>query len=383
MNKTAILIISLSIIVGLIVTIQLTKSNGGNKPPASNSITSSITNSILGLSSTSSAPELQGIAGYINTPSNLSITSLRGKVVLVDFWTYSCINCIRTLPYVTAWDMKYRDKGLVIIGVHTPEFEFEKNYSNVQAAVAKFGITYPVVLDNDYATWRAFNNRYWPRKYLIDSNGSIRYDHIGEGNYEETEQMIQKLLSERDKSIQMDGLVSQNISSSIASNDFSGLGTPEIYLGYDFARAALGNPEGFQPEQLVNYTYPPSSNSAFQPYSNTVYLNGTWKNNPDNMELASDSGTIILNYKAKNLNIVAGNINGSSSSVSFTLDGRLPIQSELGSDAFFAGNTSTLSRTVVNSERLYSLVYAQNYSQRTIYISVKGKGFRIYTFTFG
>ncbi|MBI4175952.1 MAG: thioredoxin family protein, partial [Candidatus Aenigmarchaeota archaeon] len=129
------------------------------------------------------APELQGIAGYINT-EGIKLADLRGKVVLIDFWTYTCINCIRTLPYLNAWYDKYHDKGFEIIGVHTPEFSFEKDYNNVKAAVDKYGIRYPVVQDNDYATWRAYKNNYWPRKYLVDAQGNIRYDHIGEGGYE-------------------------------------------------------------------------------------------------------------------------------------------------------------------------------------------------------
>lgn len=135
------------------------------------------------------APELTGISGYINTADGqkLTLADLKGKVVIVDFWTYSCINCIRTIPYLNAWYDKYADKGLVIVGVHSPEFEFEKNYDNVKTAVEKFGIKYPVVQDNDKGTWNAYQNRYWPHKYLIDDEGYIRYDHIGEGGYADTE----------------------------------------------------------------------------------------------------------------------------------------------------------------------------------------------------
>ena len=144
----------------------------------------------------SKAPDFAGISGYINTHP-ITLKDLKGKVVLVDFWTYSCINCIRTLPYLADWNAKYADKGLVIVGVHTPEFEFEKNIDNVKAAVQKFGIKYPVLQDNDKGTWNAYGNSYWPRKYLIDSDGYIRYDHIGEGGYAETEKIIQTLLAER------------------------------------------------------------------------------------------------------------------------------------------------------------------------------------------
>ncbi len=314
------------------------------------------------------APELTGISGYINAPQGFKLADVRGKVILVDFWTYSCINCIRTLPYLEAWDQKYRDEGLVIVGVHSPEFDFEKDISNVQAAVTKFGIQYPVVLDNDHATWSAYNNLYWPHDYLIDADGFIRDDHIGEGGYNDTEAEIQKLLAERNASLQMGALVSDNVTA--PAPDFGQIATPEIYLGYQFARAPIGNPEGFQNDQVVNY--------SIQPYlqPNTVYFAGSWKNNPDNMELASDTGKIILVYQASNANIVAGG----NSTLSLALDGKAPAQAYLGSDAALVNGTAQVG---VGGQRLYSLIDNAGYSQRTLEIDVKGKGFRIYTFTFG
>ncbi|MGI0075763.1 MAG: redoxin family protein, partial [Nitrosotalea sp.] len=143
------------------------------------------------------APDLVGISGYINTTPDDLQKAMKGKVVLYDFWTYSCINCLRTLPYLTEWNAKYADKGLLIVGVHSPEFEFEKDINNVKTAVQKYGITYPVVLDSDHQTWSAFGNQYWPREYITDYQGYIRHDHIGEGNYDETEKVIQSLLDER------------------------------------------------------------------------------------------------------------------------------------------------------------------------------------------
>ncbi len=142
------------------------------------------------------APEFTGIDHWLNSPP-LSMRELRGKVVLVDFWTYSCINCINTLPYVKQWHEKYKDQGLVVVGVHTPEFAFEKSTANVQEAIKRFGIGYPVAQDNAYATWSAFRNQYWPATYLIDAQGRIVYHHYGEGNYAETEAVIQKLLAQR------------------------------------------------------------------------------------------------------------------------------------------------------------------------------------------
>jgi thiol-disulfide isomerase/thioredoxin len=209
------------------------------------------------------APEFDKVTGYINTkPINLS--DLKGKVVLVDFWTYSCINCIRTIPYLVDWNEKYADKGLVIVGVHAPEFEFEKNIDNVKAAVEKFGIKYPVIQDNDKGIWNAYNNRYWPQKYLVDNEGFIRYDHIGEGGYAETEKVIQSLLQERTAQLGLNISIpstnntvtetTKTIPENVRSVDFSKINTPELYFGYQFARAPLGNPEGFKPGQTVNYS---------------------------------------------------------------------------------------------------------------------------------
>ncbi len=310
------------------------------------------------------APELQGIAGYINTDP-IKLEDFKGKVILVDFWTYTCINCIRTLPYLNSWYEKYSDDGLVIIGVHTPEFEFEKNYENVLAAVKKYGIKYPVVQDNDYQTWNAYQNKFWPRKYLVDINGNIRYDHIGEGSYEEIEKVIQELLSERTKKFdfKMDETISKPANA--VDVDFTKINTPEIYLGYTFARADLGNSEGFKPEQTVNYSLP----STITP--NRVYLDGVWKNNADHMELISGKGKVLLFYSAKDVNIVAGE----NSVLEVLLDGQ-PVGENRGSDIIN-------NKVLVREQRLYNLVSNQDYNSRLLEIDVEGKGFKIYTFTFG
>jgi thiol-disulfide isomerase/thioredoxin len=311
------------------------------------------------------APELRGIAGYLNTEPNLTLASLRGRVVLVDFWTYSCINCQRTLPYLKAWDAKYRDRGLAIVGVHTPEFAFEKSRENVARFVEENGIRYPVVQDNDYATWRAYQNNYWPRKYLVDKDGAIRYDHIGEGAYEETERKIQELLAERDAAVEMEAGIAAP--SDAPRVDFGKIRSPELYLGHSFARAPLANPEGFAPDQVVSYSAPVS----LPP--NRVGLEGVWRNNADHVELQSESGRVLLNYSAKSVNVVAGG-NGT---VEILLDGR-PIPSDSrGRDV--AGNGSA----TVAAETLYNLVSAPDYGARALELRVRGAGFRLYTFTFG
>jgi thiol-disulfide isomerase/thioredoxin len=316
------------------------------------------------------APELAKISGYINTEP-ITLAELKGKVVLVDFWTYSCINCIRTIPYLNAWYEKYADQGLVIVGVHTPEFEFEKNIDNVNAAVEKYGIKYPVVQDNDKGTWKAYENRYWPRKYLVDDEGYIRYDHIGEGSYAETEKVIQSLLTERaansGQTININGSISQP--DSAQSVEFNKIRTPELYFGYQFARAPLGNPEGFNPDEVVSYSIP--DNSAIKP--NTIYLSGEWKNNKDSMELQGQGGKIVLTYSAKSVNIVAGGqgeLKIVENNVQLTGDGR-------GSDVSENGSVG------VDGQRLYNIARHDDYGTRTIEITAIGKGFQIYTFTFG
>jgi len=201
------------------------------------------------------APDLVGIAHYLNTTPEELREEMKDKVILYDIWTYSCINCIRTLPYITAWDDKYADQGLLIIGVHSPEFEFEKDPENVKMAIEKYGINYPVVLDNDKKTWKAFDNRYWPHKFLVDYEGYIRYDKIGEGGYDETEKIIQELLQERATQL---GLQIADDQSLVDIDEFehTRFRTPELYFGYKFAqnRNQLGSEEGFQPGKIVTYS---------------------------------------------------------------------------------------------------------------------------------
>jgi thiol-disulfide isomerase/thioredoxin len=320
------------------------------------------------------AKDFTKISEYINTKP-ISLNDLKDKVVLVDFWTYSCINCIRTIPHLNEWYDKYSDKGLIIVGIHTPEFEFEKNSDNVKSAVQKFGIKYPVLQDNDKETWKEYENRYWPRKYLIDNEGYIRFDHIGEGAYSETEKVIQALLAERAAHLGMKNISlneSQNIDSDLKLEyqdvNFSKIKSPELYFGYEFARAPLGNIEGFKPNEAVLYQLLDNSEINL----NSIYLKGKWSNNPDHMELQSNNGSIILKYNSKSVNIVAGG-NGNFTVIQ---DGKL-ITNDLSKDS------STNGKFVIDKQRLYNLVTNKEYGEHTIEIDVKGKGFQIYTFTFG
>jgi thiol-disulfide isomerase/thioredoxin len=351
------------------------------------------------------APEFQKIEGSVNTNGSIPITidSLKGKVVLVNFWTYSCINVLRTLPYLMDWDMRYSDSGLVIVGIHTPEFEFEKNIENVKSAVLRYGIEYPILQDNTYGTWNAYENNYWPRMYLVDAQGYIRYDKIGEGDYDQTEMVIQSLLNERNankgiKNIDLsnDTFSYYNYSNTIQDNlnnissflaqvvDFSKIKTPELYFGNQSSRSALGNPEGFHLGQTISYSLPLSSSSALSNPSikpNTIYLEGQWKNNPDNIELQSNTGRILLGYSAKSVNMVVG-VNSSDknqSEVTVYENNSLISNKSKGIDI---GNNS---KFIANEPRLYNIVNHKSYSgdNHTLLIDIKGKGFQAYVFTFG
>ena len=330
------------------------------------------------------APEFAQISGYINTPNNspLTLSSLKGKVVLVYIWTYTCINSIRPMPYVHDWNQKYSNNGLVTVGVHSPEFQFEKNFDNVKRAVQRFGITYPVVLDSDHGTWNAYGNNYWPRYYLIDTQGNIRYDYIGEGSYDQIEKSIQSLLAERAalkgaKEISFNTQPTTVIKpGSLYYVDLRQNMTPEIYMGYDTARTQLGNPEGFKPDQTVSYSIPSTTN--FEPH--IVYLQGEWKNNPDGMELQNDTGRIVLTYYAKSVNIIAG---GKGGGVVFNDEGIKGAAAGLTSNNSLGEDLSSDGSFRIDGQRLYNLAIHNNYTAHSIVIDVKGKGFQFYTFTFG
>jgi len=313
-------------------------------------------------------PDLVGIAHYLNTtPEELS-KEMEGKIILYDIWTYSCINCIRTLPYITAWDDKYSDQGLLIIGVHSPEFEFEKDPKNVQMAMDKYGINYPVVLDNDRETWKAFENRYWPHKYLVDYEGYIRYDRIGEGGYDETEKIIQELLQER--AIQL-GLQIAEAESLVDLDEFVHTRdrTQELYFGYSLAygRSQLGSNEGFQPGKIVNYSEPEKIEL------HKFYPIGDWENSKEGMKLESDTGIIKLRYNAKEVNIVTENY----AEMEIFLDGKPLTEKYSGSD-ITSGN-----KLIVSEPDLYNIISGENSKSHLMEIKIIGKGAQIFAFTFG
>jgi thiol-disulfide isomerase/thioredoxin len=289
------------------------------------------------------------------------------------------------MPYIDDWNQKYSNNGLVVVGVHSPEFQFEKNYANVKDAVQRFGIRYPVILDSDHGTWNAYGNNYWPRFYLIDTQGYIRYDHIGEGGYNQIEKSIQSLVAERAalmgaKEISFNSKPTTVINqASLYYVDLKQSTTPEIYIGYSTARTTLGNPEGLKPDQTVSYSIPSTTN--FKP--SIVYLQGKWKNNPDNMELQNVTGRIVLLYYAKSVNIIAGGkgggvvINDKGGGVAATTAATTTSNNSRGEDLSSDGSFR------IDGQRLYNLAIHNNYAAHYIIIDVKGKGFQFYTFTFG
>lgn len=299
------------------------------------------------------APELIRTGKWFNLErgqQDLTIDELRGKVVLIDFWTYTCINCIRTLPYLKAWHTKYKDKGLVIIGVHTPEFAFEKNPENVARAIKDFGITYPVMQDNDYATWNAYNNRYWPAKYLIDKDGLIRYTHFGEGNYDETETKIQELLKEA--GMLTDEMPIDNPSYRVQA------ATPETYLG-NWRIARIASPEAIRQDVPNNYSVPPSlSRSSFA-------FGGTWTVGHEYASPAAGAKLVFRFDAAEVFLVMRPKTQGANGSVRVLLDGKQE------------------DNITVDSDRLYQLIKLPTPGEHTLELTFPDSNLLLYAFTFG
>jgi thiol-disulfide isomerase/thioredoxin len=312
------------------------------------------------------AKEIAMPSGFVNV-DNTTIGSLIGKdVILVDFWTYSCINCERTIPYLDAWYAKYHDQGLEIIGVHTPEFQFEHNIDNVRQAVQKFGIKYPVVLDNDYATWDSYGNQYWPEDYLIDIDGFIVDRHIGEGDYNTTEMEIQDLLKERADALGIQINISNTTETpaNAVNVDFSKVSSPETYFGAE-KNEYLGN----------GLTLTRGPQTLVLPASilpNTLYLGGTWNFTYQYAETTGNDN-IVFQYNAKNVYFVASA--GNATAVSVRLDGK-PISDSAGADV-------TSGAAMVRDEQLYDLVAGKDYGVHTLELDIAQPGLRAYTFTFG
>jgi cytochrome c biogenesis protein CcdA/thiol-disulfide isomerase/thioredoxin len=316
-------------------------------------------------------PPFNGATAWLNS-APLTPDSLRGKVVLIDFWTYSCINCLRALPYINAWYDKYKDYGLVIVGVHSPEFAFEKNQGNVARAVDELGISYPVVLDNDYAIWKAFNNQYWPAHYFADATGSIRAHHFGEGSYEESEQIIRRLLTEAGvQNLPGEEAAVPGASGVQAAADQDNLQSPETYIGYERGEnfTSVG---GIVPDQAHLYEAPAN------PGLNQWGLAGTWTVDREKATLTGDQGQVVFRFYARDLHLVLGpGADGKPIRFRVLLDGMPPAASH-GFDTDAEGNG------VVQEERLYQLIrQAGTVGEHTFTIEFLDSGVQAYSFTFG
>ncbi|WP_010099519.1 thioredoxin family protein, partial [Burkholderia ubonensis] len=318
-------------------------------------------------------PPLDGAVQWLNSPP-LTTAGLRGKVVLVDFWTYSCINCLRTLPYINAWARKYAPYGLVVIGVHAPEFAFERDIGNVRKAVHDLGIGYPVAIDNNYAIWRAFGNEYWPAHYFVDAQGRIRRHHFGEGDYAESERAIQALLAEagRPDALKVPvGLAGAPAQGAQAAADNADIRSPETYVGY--ARAAdFASPGGVVRDAAHRYDAPA------RPGLNDWGLAGTWQVGAEDAALAAPAGRIVYRFHARDLHLVLGpDANGRPVRFRVTLDGAAPGDAH-GADVDARGYGT------VTGQRLYQLVrQAGPIADRTFSIEFLDAGVRAYSFTFG
>ncbi len=304
------------------------------------------------------APDFTAGGQWFNTEP-LSMKELRGKVVLVDFWTYTCINCIRTLPYLKTWHEKYKDKGLVIIGVHTPEFEFEKNPDNVKKALKDFGITYPVMQDNDYATWQAYTNHYWPAKYMVDTQGKIRYTHFGEGDYDETEKMIQTLLSENGPSVD----------DTIANPTYRvEAKTPETYLGYE-RMAGLVSPERVIPDTSMTFTLPKMMDNK------TFAISGSWMIGAERAT-PKKGATLLYRFDAREVFLVMRpKTSGVTAKLRITMD-----RKSLGE---FAGEDVHEGIITVDNDRLYKLIKLPVAGTGVMNLEFLDDNVELYAFTFG
>jgi thiol-disulfide isomerase/thioredoxin len=318
-------------------------------------------------------PELFG-GKWINS-EGLSVRQLRGKVVLIDFWDYTCVNCIRTLPYVKEWHRRYTDKGLVIIGVHAPEFFFARTEVNVKTAIEKFEIEYPVVMDNNYEIWHAFTNRYWPAKYIADKKGYICYAHFGEGNYVETEIAIQLFLRETNSNIELPDLMKP-----VRDTDIPGIScyrvSPELYFGYK--RGSLGNLEGYKPDGVGDYKAPEKIQD------DTIYVMGKWFSATEYMKPALDGtdtmAQVFLKYTSSEVNAVISPDGERGFKVVIMQDGEYLNLEDAGHDLKF--DSEGKSYIVVDEPRMYNLIRNKKFGSHQLTLSSNSNAFAIYAFTF-
>ena len=330
------------------------------------------------------AAEITGIHKWLNSRP-LCLAELRGNVVLIDFWTYTCVNCIRTFPYLKLWNARYADDGLVILGIHTPEFEFEENPDNVQKASADNGIVWPVALDNDYGTWRAYSNRYWPAKYLIDKDGIVRYTHFGEGDYAGTEMQIRQLLEEAGADLSLDLELPTD---QVPDPDFLRARklTRELYAGYG---------RGCYTQYVFDVTEFCASPDRVREYSDPgdheddlIYLEGPWLAGEESLRYAPDgseaeySDYMAVKFSAKSANVVlTPDEGGEPFKVLVTLDGQPLTEDNKGEDVVIEADGRSFM--VVDEPRLYSIVEVPDYGTYELKMSSNSPHFAIFAFTFG
>ena len=329
------------------------------------------------------AADFQGISNWINSEP-LALEELRGKVVLVDFWTYTCVNCIRTLPYLKEWHEKYADKGLVIVGVHSPEFEFEHVTENVIQASKTFGLEYAIAQDNDFATWRAYSNNAWPAKYIIDKSGVVSYKHIGEGAYRETEEVIRKLLEKAGADLSSIPLNEAAEPKFVrAARGMTGGLTRELYGGYGRNRSMVGlyvdHAEYYEgPDRVVEYRDPGGHEN------HRMYLQGLWYNGQEELKHARVTEDyedyIALKFSATSANAVVNPENDEPFEVQVTLDGRPLRPEEAGADVVVSEGRSYFQ---VDGGRLYEVVALPEYGTHELKLSSNSDDFALFAFTFG
>ena len=302
---------------------------------------------------------------WFNLPTDkqaLDSDDLKGKVVLVDFFTYSCVNCRRTIPYIIDWYEKYKDQGLVIIGIHTPEFEFEKDAANIKKAIKELGITWPVVMDNNFTNWNAFANKYWPSKYLIDKKGYIAYNHHGEGAYQETENEIQRLLKQDSTVIMLPKIESDDH----LHGKVCFIPTPETYCGHD--RGKLANQE-YRENKVAEYKRP----SEIPLHG--IALNGKFNAQKEYVESAKEKAELILHFIATEVNLVLAPV-GTKSVVDVRFNGEIMPLEIKGHDVSEAGEV------IVDSSRMYTLIRAREQVEGILTVRAQEGNFRAYAFTF-
>jgi len=308
---------------------------------------------------------------YNIKPAELSPDGLKGKVVLLDIWDYTCVNCIRTLPYIKSWAEKYKDNGLIVIGIHSPEFDFEKAPENLKAAIAKFGLVYPIIADNDAEIWNSVKNEYWPAKYLYDKDGTLRTVHTGEGEYQEFEAFLQKILLERDSTVKLPELTAV-VRASDKPGSVCYRPTPETYIG--FARNAIGNSDKAAPDKTTDFRAPATLKE------DKLFFDGAWK---VSREFATPEGkkpsSLVINYQAKEANLVIHPQAESGFKVLVEQNGKPVPKEDRGADISEEDGKTFL---LVKEPRMYNIINNSKFGRAVLRLSSDSPSFGAYAFTF-